>query len=271
MKIAISNLAWNADEEEAVFALLRDRGLSSVEIAPAKFCPDILAATKEDALAQRARCAAAGVSVVAFQSLLFGHPELVLFAEAKTREATLAYLNKLAELASWLGAGPLVFGSPKNRRRPEGLEPPAARKIASEFFRAWSQRCHELGAVAALEPNAPDYGCNFMVTAAETAAVVQDTASPACRLNLDAGVMTMNGEDPARTVAEVADLIGHVHVSEPRLAPVNGQNAARHRALAAALRKNGYAGFVSIEMLPPPDGLPGLARALDFVGEIYGG
>ena len=53
-----------------------------------------------------------GVSVVALQALLFGRPDLVLFESPERRSATLDYLEGVLRLASWLGAGPLVFGSP---------------------------------------------------------------------------------------------------------------------------------------------------------------
>jgi sugar phosphate isomerase/epimerase len=58
----------------------------------------------------------------------------------------------------------------------------------------------------------------------------------------------MNGEDPAQVLADAADLIGHVHASEPDLLPL-GDGRTDHAAMAAALRRYLPAHTVCIEML----------------------
>ena len=64
-------------------------------------------------------------------------------------------------------------------------------------------------------------------------------------MNLDMGTMIENKED-VELVRENLDLIHHIHVSRPGLAPV--QPLALHRRLARVLHDGHYDGWVSIEM-----------------------
>lgn len=270
MKLAISNIGWDVAMDEDIFQAMTARGFRALEICPTKYLPNPAQASADEVNQLKKRFAAHGLSIVAFQSLLFGHPELTVFDSTEARSAAKDYLHGLIDLAERLGATYLVFGSPKNRRVSDAMPPEAVHQIAVDFFGELGQYAAAHHAVLCLEPNAAAYGANFAVTADETAAMVADVSSPGFRLHLDAGVMAMNAENPSAVVAKYGHLLAYAHVSEPKLAPVGLDHEVHHRAFAAALRQADYQGHVSIEMLPPPDGLDGLVRALDFTSEIYG-
>jgi len=267
MKLAVSNIAWSAEEDAAAFDLLRRLGIAGLEIAPPRVWPDAAAVTGEAARAYRAEMAACGFEVAAFQSLLFGKNEWNLFDTA-TASICADYLIALGRLASWLGARSLVFGSPRNRAVPEGMSDGEAQERAAAFFRPVAAAYADLGVVLGLEPNPAAYACNFIQTIDEAAALVREVDSPGFRLHLDAGEMQMNAEAIEAVLPRHLDLVTHVHASEPMLATL-ADTWDGHRRLAAVLRENQYGGWVSLEMKRPPGGLAEVERAVTLLKEIY--
>src|SRR5438552_1722928 len=96
----------------------------------------------------------------------------------------LEYLSKISWLGGQLGAGPLVFGSPKNRIRGD-LTFDEALKIAVPFFRSAAGNAQKNGTILCLEPNPPEYGCDFVTNTREALSVVEQVAHPGFRLHLD--------------------------------------------------------------------------------------
>ena len=85
MKLAISNIAWRADEDAAALPMLRDLGVQGLEVAPTRLWPDLSTVTADDLAAARREIEAQGPPVVAMQSLLFGRPELQVLDRKSTR------------------------------------------------------------------------------------------------------------------------------------------------------------------------------------------
>ncbi|MFN8041393.1 MAG: TIM barrel protein [Acidimicrobiales bacterium] len=271
MRIAVSNLAWDPDLDDEVGALLVGLGVQGVELAPTKRWSDPTAVGSEAAAAERAAWEQRGLPVVALQSLLFGRPDLTVFGDGVSVSGLVDHLGRIARLGGWLGAGPLVFGSPKNRLRGDRpLE--QAMEEASSVFAAAAESAAASGTCLCIEPNPPDYGCDFVTRAEEGAALVRRVDHPGFGLHLDTGSMTLAGDDLGPSVLAGADVLRHFHASEPGLAPAGSTGQVDHGGAAEALRRSGYDGWVSIEMLVPGDDpLPVIERAVGFVVETYGG
>ena len=97
----------------------------------------------------------------------------------------------------------------------------------------------------AMEANPPIYHTNFLNTTRQAIDFVRSMKVPGLSVNLDIGTMVYNGEDPA-DFADDLDIVSHIHISEPYLAPI--QERPMHRQLAEILQKKNYSGFVSVEM-----------------------
>lgn len=247
MKIAISNLAWQPEEDRAIVPILHEFGVQGIELAPTKIWPVLTRVPDADIAAYRAFWHRQGITIVALQALLFGQPALEIFRDQKTRNETLAYLTSVMRLAAQLGAKILVFGSPRNRLR-NGLNGQECLEIATGFF-------HQIGIIAAqhevyfcIEPNPTVYGCDFIRTAAEGAELVRAVNHPHFRLHLDAGGMTLSNELYTQSITESIEWLAHFHISEPQLAII-GEGDTNHGTVAQALRQAQYANWVSIEML----------------------
>ena len=262
MRLAISNIAWERDDDSAVSHLLQRLQIDAIDVAPGKYFPDPATATEAQITQVRRWWRARGIEITGMQSLLFGTTGLNLFAGADSQAAMLKHLTAVCRIGAGLGARRLVFGSPKNRDR-RGLDDTQALAIATGFFRELGDIAHDYGVTVCLEPNPARYGANFMLNSLETAHVVRHVAHSAIRMQLDTGALTINDEDPAKVLHECADLIGHVHASEPDLVTL-GDGATDHPRVLSALRGYLPHHVVTVEMLTqahePP--LQAIERAL---------
>lgn len=269
MRIAISNIAWDVTEDEAIAALLNRHGIDAIDVAPGKYFPDPQAASTADTARVRDWWQARGIEITGMQALLFGTQGLNVFGTRESQAAMLRHLDAVCRIGGQLGATRLVFGSPKNRDR-SGIDDAQALAVAVDFFRKLGDLAAGHGVVVCLEPNPECYGANFMTTARETTTVVAAVAHAAIRMQIDTGALAINDEKISELLPAHAALVGHVHVSEPNLVPV-GDGGADHASYAAAIA-NGLPGYpVTIEMVATPSEphLLSVARAIVVTKAAY--
>lgn len=268
MNLAASNIAWPAGADAEAADILARHGVAGVELAPGKVWANPTAATESEITSVRRWWEDRGFRVVAFQALVFGRPDLLVFGPPQVRDEFVEYLGKIARLAARVGAGPLVFGSPKNRAvngRPRDEYWP----VAVEFFRRVGRLAADWGTFIGLEHVPPEYGADFVNTVAAAAELVRAVDSPGFGLHIDSGGMAMVGDDPGR-----ADGLKpvHFHISEPNLQPIGDTPGVPHRHYAARLREIGYDGWLSIEVREPHgDWQEALERSLIAARAAYFG
>ena len=269
MRLAISNIAWDAAEDEAVATLLQQFAVDAIDIAPGKYFPEPGKATKEDIGRVKNWWADRGIEITGMQALLFGTTGLNIFGSSESQAALLAHLAEVCRIGAGLGACRLVFGSPKNRDR-GALDENDALDIAIPFFQKLGDIAQAAGVTICLEPNPTCYGANFMTTSAETAHVVKCVGHQAIQMQLDTGALTINGEKPIAVLGDFAQLIGHIHASEPDLLPL-GDGGTEHIVMAAAVSQYLPSHIVSIEMVATKDEphMASIERALRVAIQHY--
>jgi sugar phosphate isomerase/epimerase len=245
VRLAVSNIAWEPHEDDAVAEVLCREGVTGVEIAPTKWRGQPFDATADEIGEYRRSWEDRGLRIVSLQSLLFGRPDLQLFGTAGVRAALADYLRRVIDCGALLGAHALVFGSPKNRVR-GSLDLNEANAVAADFFRELGEHAFAHHVAVCIEANPPEYGCDFVTTTAEAVALCAMVDHPGVRLNADLGGMTLAGDDPGTTIRSAREFVAHVHASEPHLAELGA--SADHNAAATALREISYDGWVSVEM-----------------------
>jgi D-psicose/D-tagatose/L-ribulose 3-epimerase len=261
-RLAISNIAWPTDQDDVVADLLAERGIGGIEVAPSKIWLAPLDATDRQIDDYRAWWEARGLRIVAAQALLFGRPDLRLFEGAEVRAQALEYLRGITRVCARLGAGALVFGSPKNRAVGP-LNRGAAWRIAVDFFSALGETAAAEGTTVVIEANPPEYGSDFITRAAEAIALVREVNHDGFRLHLDSACMAMAGDDVLATVDAGADVLRHVHFSESNLAPL-AADSSHHSRLGAKLRSVAFPYSCSLEMRQPePFRIEIIADSLD--------
>ena len=203
-----------------------------------------------------------GFAVPSLQSIWYGQTGSIFDPEEGSR--LLDYTEQAFQFAHLLHCPSLVFGCPKNRSVPAGLDPAEAAARADEFFDKAGRLAARYGVVLALEANAPRY-TNFLNRTADVFALVKRLNNPGLAVNLDLGALIENGE---RLRDFIPDLgwVSHIHISEPGLAPVTRR--PEHTELALLLKAVGYKGFVSIEMANPGAAAPVL-EAIRTVAEVF--
>lgn len=269
MRLAISNIAWDVTEDEAIAALLQRHGVDAIDIAPGKYFPEPTLATSAEIRLVKDWWSDRSIEITGMQALLFGTSGLNVFGSSEVQEALLQHLDAVCWIGGELGARRVVFGSPKNRDR-SGLTDAEAMAEAISFFRRLGDSAASHGVIMCLEPNPPCYGANFMTTSAETARVVEQIAHPAIRMQFDTGALSINGEDPTSVLRDSAGLIGHIHASEPNLAPL-GDGGTDHGKMAEAMLACLPDYLVTVEMLATPNEshLDSIERALGVAIRHY--
>lgn len=263
--IAISNIAWPHERLIEALELGRELGVAGIEVAPFNVFGrwDI---PNDEVLRLRARIEDYGLACPAIQGILFQAPRVALFEGRESRILLSRQLERVAQIASLLGARACVFGAP-GQRNPGPLSYEQATGEARDFFAAIGPRFAERGTALAIEANAKRYGCRFLSTTTEAIEFVRAVDTPGIKLQIDTGTIFLEGEDPSVLLA-AAPLAVHAHISEPQLQPL-GTYGVDHSSVATQLKLSGYHGFVSVEMRATDDWQTALRRAVTLIREVY--
>lgn len=247
MRLAISNIAWDTNEDFAVAKLLDRFAIDAIDVAPGKYFSDFVNTNDEEITKVARWWADHGIEIIGMQSLMFGKAELNVFGDTYIQEAMLKHLRAVCQIGAGLGARRLVFGAPKSRDR-SGLNDAQTLDQAVAFFRRLGDTAKENGVIVCLEPNPTQYGANFMTTSEETAQVVEATEHVSIQMQFDTGALTINEESPKFVLESWGKLIGHVHASEPDLVSL-GDGKTNHRLMCQMLEQYIPDHVVSIEMV----------------------
>ena len=224
-----------------MYQKMKTLGYEGLEIAPTRIFPqnpyDNLEAASQW---QKELEKEYGLCVPSMQSIWFGRQEKIFGSEPEY-EILVSYTKKAIDFAAAIGCKNLVFGCPRNRAVPEGV----SKELAIPFFKELSVYAATKETVIGMEANPPIYNTNYINDTKSALALMKQVEEKGFGLNLDVGTMICNHESVEVLEGNAAG-ISHVHISEPRLKPI--EQRSLHNELAAFLKENAYAGFVSIEM-----------------------
>jgi D-psicose/D-tagatose/L-ribulose 3-epimerase len=195
---------------------------------------------------------------------------LTIFQDETIRERTLSYLKEMIRVSAQLGAKAIVFGSPKNRLT-YGLKKNDLKTISISFFQEIGEIAKNHNVFFCIEPNAKEYGCDYITNTAEALELLQEINHPFIKLNLDTGIMTMNKEVYEQSITSALPYLCHFHISEPFLEPIGTQNTD-HQRISSILKDHKYEKWVSIEMKSAISGrnVETIDQVLEFVNSVYG-
>lgn len=240
MKVTISNIAWQPENDAEMYAFLKEKKCGGIEIAPTRIFPENpysdlnrVANFREELQSDY------GLQVVSMQSICFGRNEAI-FSSEDERNSLLEYIKQSIDFASVLGCNNLVFGSPKNRNINPNQE-----EIALAYFSEIGKYAAEKNTIFAFEPNPVIYGTNFINTTNQAVDFVKECNVDGLKVNLDLGTVIYN-EENLSVLEDNLKWINHIHISEPYLEEI--QKRSLHQELASILRKGKYANYISIEM-----------------------
>ena len=265
-RVSVSQIAWRIEDEAEVLKLLHRLKVGNIEVAPGLLFENPASASADDIERGKNLWSERGFSLCAMQGLMFGRGDLQLFGENK--EGFIEYLSNITRLAGGLGVGPMVFGCPKNRSIPEDH----SRVECLDMFRQLGEVAEQNKTYFCIEPNAREYGTNFINNVDEAIDLVMDVGHPHFKMILDTSTIILNGDNILDAIERASQHFAHFHISAPMLMPIS-ELQIDHERIAQQLNDIGYDGLVSVEMAANKntDGLPELEKCLTPVADIYGG
>jgi sugar phosphate isomerase/epimerase len=265
--LSISHIAWSPDQEETMLAELGGYGLRCIEVAPLRTFGNPILARESDVKAKAEWYRERGFSIGSFQALLFGAERVALFEDVDAKTRMKEWLIAVGRVAGWCGAGPMVFGSPKNRLKGD-MPHEQAMAQAVPFFREVGDACAKAGSCLVMEANPEAYGADFCTSLEQAVELVDAVGSPGFRLHVDAGGLALSGEDFEPVLREAGGLLAHAHASQPNLIDWQVPHEV-HARLAKILKEIEYKGAVAIEMRMQEDVKRSVITAIEEVRKIY--
>jgi len=218
-------------------ACIKQAGYDAVELQiadPAQFDDDRVRRSSD----------AAGLPMCAFQtgSTYYSRGNCICTADESVRTRTIALLKSFVDLAARWDAC-IVFGSLQGRLTDE-----PNREAGSARIRAAVQevgRCaSDKNVTLAFEPvNHGEVG--FHNTIAEAAELVRGLRLPGVRMMVDTFHMNIEEKDMLAPLADIRDLLAHVHLSETNR-DVLGSGHWPTAAFLGELERIGYSGYCTV-------------------------
>lgn len=175
------------------------------------------------------------------------------------------FLDKVYPRCQKLGLKTIVFGSGKQRRIPDGMDPKEGYTALLEVGRRIAEKAAEYGITLVLEPlNYTETNCFNRV--GEGYAFMKEVNRPGLKLLADVYHMYANGEAP-ELPAEYVKELHHIHLAQPETREQPSELTPYFTAFAENLKKNGYDGYASVEARGSMDGKE--KQILDVVKALF--
>lgn len=261
MKLSISNIGWDAEQDEKVYAVMREMGYVGLEIAPTRIFGLDPYSKFEEAKRYKDYLKKYGLCISSMQSIWYGKTENI-FNGKHERENLYQYTKKAIDFAEVLACKNLVFGCPKNRNCPSER----LKNNALDFFKSIGQYAEAHNTVFSIEANPSIYNTNYINYTEEAFLIAKEVDSPGCKVNLDFGSIICNKES-LDIVKDNVSYINHIHISEPWLKKI--QIRSEHQELEDILKENDYQGFVSIEMGRNVE-IENVFEVMNYIREVFG-
>ena len=267
MKLSLSNLAWERENDKTISKILTNFNISTIDLVPTKYLKNVKDTNIKELNSIRKFWFSKGFSIYGMQSIFYGCNDN-LFENDISRYNLLEHFKHICKIGSFFGAQALVFGSPKNRFALYNQK--KNKNIYRKFFYQLGEvaRLHDLK--LCLEPNPRVYKCNFMTNMVESYNVISNVNHPNIKMQLDIGAMIINKEQ-VELINEFQNHISHIHISEPYLKAF-GENLNYHKKVSDILYKNFYDRTICLEMLKINDDKNHnkFINAIEKFIEIYG-
>jgi len=222
---------------DADLAVMKQHGYDAVEL-------QIADPAQLDEARLRRSLDAVGYPMCAFQTggSYATHGNCLCTSDDGVRRRTIDLMRRFVDLAArWQST--IVFGSLQGRLKDEPDPAAGGQRIADALMEI-GRHATRKGVTMALEPvNRLEVG--FHNTIAEAAQLVRRLNLAGLRLMVDTYHMSIEEEDMVAPLAEVSDLLAHVHLSETHR-DVLGTGRCDTAALLRELGRLAYSGYCSI-------------------------
>ena len=255
MRYAICNETFQDWDHPRVCKAAADLGYTGLEMAPFTLAPLITDVSQEQRQLLKKQAEEVGLQIIGLHWLLAKTEGLQLTSpDESVRQKTADYLVELAKCCRDLGGDILVFGSPAQRRIPDGATLEQTNDLAVDTMNRAKNGIVDAGIRFCLEPLAPTEA-DFIQTAAHALELVKRVDHANFQIHLDVKAMSSEAKSVPEVIREFAVHTGHFHANDPNLRGP-GFGDMDFVPIFQALKDSGYSGWVSVEVFdykPDPE------------------
>jgi len=236
MKLAISNLAWDFDQNQEVFEHLKQLNISNIEGVLSKIGVwdelnyELLQSYYNLLQTQ-------GLKVESIQSIFFNYKSEGLH----DTESIVSHIKQLVEYCKILNVKVMVLGSPNLRVYTDDLQT----KLSQTFLEIDSV-LKGTGIELSIEPNTKIYGGQYFHNLKEIVDFIVSNNLKNIKTMVDTHNLILEGYDPNHEVKKFEKFINHIHVSEQSLVPLHDYKF--HKSFSKTLKEIEYNKIVTLEV-----------------------
>ena len=261
MKLAISNLSWETQNDDVMYQYLFRHGIA-LEVVPSRIFEWEQSSLSNRPVSPFEHFSAASdwyriinthylINVASMHSLLF-NVDKNLFSNNLDRWFLTDYLQRAVQFAARINCPNLCFGCGPNRNIPPDMSYEEAYEIGSDFLRNLADYALDNGICISLEPIPEREGTNFINTTQQALDLVKKVGRPGLKVCVSVGTIIENREDINQIFTkENIGFINHIHISEPFLAPLKKRQI--YEDITTLLKELKYKNYISVEILKFPD------------------
>jgi sugar phosphate isomerase/epimerase len=269
VKFAICNEIFKGWSLEDTMAFAAKAGYDAVEIAPFTIAKCVTDITKEQRQKIREAAKEAGIVISGIHWVLVDAEGMFLVhSDPEVRKKSAKYFCDLVDFCAEIGGNIIVVGSPKQRNIPEGSTKEQALAWARETIMPSVMRAMDRGLTICLEPLAPSE-TNFINTAEEAIRFIRSIRAPSLRIILDVKAMCSESKPIPQIIHESWPNFAYFHANDKNLKGP-GFGEMDFKPIAAALKEEGYDGYVSVEVFNFDEGPEVIAtKSIEYLKQTF--
>jgi len=266
MKLIVSNLCWNINENNLIINLLNIFNINNIEISPYKIFNNNYSLgniNKTQNFWKKKK-----VNFYSMQSILFNIKNAYLFGNKSEQKVFFTEIKKKIILCKKIGIKVIVFGSPHSKKIFSNKNLENLNLIAFKSFKKIAQICEKYKIYFCVEANPKIYNCEYLNYTKDVIILIKKINSNFFKLNLDLGTIIENKENFSSIIHNYIKLIGHVQISVPHLKDIMSYKSIVCKFIRQLKKKN-YKRCVSIERLPVDDNVISLKKTLKLTQKFF--
>ena len=231
MKLAISNLAWNKNNEEIVFKELNKLGIKYIEGVLSKI--DSWENLNEKKLIDyKNNLLKNNLSILSIQSIFFN-------ADINNIDDFnfIFHIKNIINFSKILGIKKIVFGSPVLRKKTNNLV---------NIFKLIDSLLKETDIYFLIEPNSKVYKGEYFFNLNEIIDFIEKNNLKNIKTMIDTHNLLLENKNPLNEYINYKDFIFHIHISENNLNPI--KNTKFHKNFSSVLKQYKYNNIITLEM-----------------------
>jgi sugar phosphate isomerase/epimerase len=238
-RLCVSNICIKHISQFQFACVLKLYGIKNVQIAPTTLIGD----WKNIDTLDVSMFTDNGINVYSFQSIAYGLNDLNIFSSRS--EELMTHLKKVVNCASRYGVKILVFGCPRNRKIIDIDDDNDT--VFIKFFRELGEYCKEKNVIICIEPNAKEYGCNYLNKVEQGGVIVNKIDNSNIKLMVDLGNIIMENDDIS-LVRNYSNVLHNIDVAQPNMLDLSIPHEL-NASFVNTIKDIGYNNNINLEMI----------------------